>query len=64
MINEKPTKPIQNQGNKMIQMDQISLWMGDLYINLKVAQDEIRMLKEENLRLSTKLGKCKCEKET
>ena len=46
-----------------VNMDQVALWVGESVINFKLAQEQIRTLTAENLRLNAALGKCKCKGE-
>jgi len=43
-----------------INVDQVSMWLGEAQINLKLAQEQINNLTKENMRLNALLSKCKC----
>ena len=46
-----------------VSLEQVAKWLGELQINMKLAQEQIELLSQENARLNALLSTCKCERE-
>jgi len=59
----KKNKGYKMENKQLLDMDTVARWMGYDQINLRIAQDQIVKLTEENQRLNQMLAEAKLGKE-